>query len=393
MTEHDDQDLERIVRAGLAHHAEHAPHDLGATVPTRRTGQVRRRWVLPAAVAAAAIAIPVGVWGFGHGRPTPTPPAGGVTGSAPTTSPSSGATRLDTADWRVESYGGIQVRVPADWGWGGAPTDPLGDGQAMDCGATRAFVVPGGSAYESAPAGTPFVGRPVMMTDACSTGTDVHPTVDAVWIGAPVKDGTQTYADGTVRETRTVNGVTVTVFAADPALRSAILGTAEPAEVDADNCPASPPAVSADQYLRAGSQGTLGRVSICLYQQNAQGPTLLWSGSALGSGVAAYDLAMTAALTAGPAKATKADDFQQIYLGRDYGPGPADGPMQRWDRVDFDGHGIATVDAKGKVVSVPLTDAVVAPWARDQPGLRAYAVGPRLADPAGIAGYFRGMLG
>ena len=25
------------------------------------------------------------------------------------------------ADWRYESYDGVQVRVPPDWGWGGAP--------------------------------------------------------------------------------------------------------------------------------------------------------------------------------------------------------------------------------------------------------------------------------
>lgn len=392
MSTHDDHDLERIVRAGLAHHADNAPYDLGAPLPAQHSSRLRRGRLRPAAAAASAIAIPLGVWAFGHRSPPPTPPAGPAA-TASTASTTASAEPIDTSDWRVESYGSVQIRVPTTWGWGGAPTDPLGDGQLADCGATRAFVAPGDTAYESAPAGTAFVGRPVMMTDVCAGGGDPHPTVDAVWLGAAVKDGTQTYADGTVRETRTVNGVTVTVFSADTALRRAILGTAEPGDVDANNCPAAPPEISADQYLRAGTEGTLSRVSVCLYQRQPRGMTLLWSGSSSGTGVAAYDRAMTAALAAGPSKATKPDEFQQLYLGRDYGPGPADGPMLRWDRVDFDGHGIATVDADGNTLSVPLTEAVVGPWASGQAPLKAYAVGPRLADPAGIAGYFRGMLG
>ena len=43
------------------------------------------------------------------------------------------------ADWRYESYDGVQVQVPATWGFGGAPLHAdFFHGRLASCGANQA---------------------------------------------------------------------------------------------------------------------------------------------------------------------------------------------------------------------------------------------------------------
>ena len=98
-------------------------------------------------------------------------------------------------DWRYESYEGVQVRVPSDWGWGGAP---MGSGDQLSlCGDQRAAVVPNIDGLRLTDH-SPFVGRPVMMSDACQVRRrrpEPGRQAPAVWFGSPMPVGTDTSGD------------------------------------------------------------------------------------------------------------------------------------------------------------------------------------------------------
>ena len=415
MTKHtyDDADLERMIRDGLRHHAGDAPSDLGAPLPgsggSRSSGVAtaaavppsspRWRWVLPAAAAVAALAVPGAILVANTLRDNDsgvTDPVAGASRSASTgadssttsESPKTAATADGRpagipADWRPESYGGVQLWVPPTWGWGGAPMAPdWGNGEVLDCSEGRAFTVPGSSAYEFVPDGVPYVGRPVMMTDACVGSPDVHPKVDAVWFDAAgVKAGTESYPDGVVRETRSVGEVTVTVFSKDAALRERILGSASSVTVDANGCPASPPDVIRDS-TPAGPTAPAS-LGICVYA--AKG--LLWSGAVGAKAAAAYGKAAgphaPGATAGGPANRRGEDE---VYLRL----ADAAGRM-RWDRYDA-AIGVLSPTDSGTVL-VPATVANTAPWAKDNGGVKAYVIGGGTALDAALQQYFRGILG
>lgn len=387
-TTDDDRNLEGLVRAALAHHATLAPTTLRAGLPQHAAARPRTRWLLPAAAAVVAIGIPLG-WVVAHrapGNAPGTPPAGTTAASSPATP----GRHLDTSTWRIESYAGVEVRVPPEWGWGGAPTDPTGDGALFDCGATRAFVGPRDLTYESV-ADIPFVGRPVMMSDACGGDPAIHPTVDAVWLGAASDDGTEAYADGQVRETRTVDGVTVTVFARDADLRTTILDSARSVEVDGNGCPRTIPDQHRDSTWTADDTPTA--VSICLYGRpdNPQDQSLLWSGR-VGADRAARYAAAAGPGAKGAHAVTTVDwtaEIDRIYLALT-GPGDIGSAPVRWDRYSAT-RGVLSPDGAGSVLTPP-TLADTAPWAEGSGGVKAYAVGGFVADPA-LSRFFRGLLG
>lgn len=434
MTTHDDGDLERIFRAGLTHHAQEAPTELSRPVPSAPTVRTTRslgagspsvdsdlstgadhgpgaavelprprahsswRWTLPAAAAVAVLAIPLGAQLRSLSEPaTPTAAVGG-----PTTPGTAGPSAADPAgrpdgipaNWRPESYGGVQIWVPSTWGWGGTPITPEWGGGRMDCSELRAFTIPGSSDYEFVPDTTPYVGRPVMMTDACGDGgPDAHPLVEAAWLGAPVEVGTQTYADGVVRETRLVGGVTVTAFGKDTDRIHQILDSARAVAIDANGC-------VAEQSGQPPSTTTISSaesLSVCVYDttQTSTGTGGLLYSMTLGAEQAtAYRKATVAAVagrsTGGPVTAEGSTTSVLIGL---HGQDDSGGDAIRWDVLQGARLLVpAPGSPGGSAVQLPLTKALVAPWASNQGGIKAYVVGPRPLVPE-VAPYFRGILG
>lgn len=197
-----DEDLETLVRDALAGRADDADVTAPVLARARRVAAARRRtrWAVGAA-AAAVVAVVGGV---------AVVTAGGDRGGEPRPAESDTTAPVGPEEWRAESYGGVTVRVPADWGYGGAPiVDAEGAGI---CGPGAA---PG------------YVGRPILMSDACTGYPELwEPRTPYVWLGADIDPGVLRLADGYVQETvRAPSGTTVTVGSDDPSLRSAVLAS------------------------------------------------------------------------------------------------------------------------------------------------------------------------
>lgn len=384
-----DDELERIMREGLAHHAAAAPERLeeSAAVPSRR-----RRW--PAVAAAAAVAVvgvAVGVQllgDSGDGEPHGTDRVAIAPGTPDT--------------WRVESYGGVQVRVPNDWGWGGAPMrdfDPE-EHRPIDCGAAP-FVTPGSADYEFVPQDTPYVGRPVMMTDVCTiiglegAPDPGPPRADSVWLDAfGVEPGTERLRNGYVRQTVRVGAGTVTVTSDDADLRARILDTAEAVDVDANGC-------ATDAEWADVPGGTLREVepdslSVCSYLTFQGETTLVWSAQGDAAAAAEYAEAVEASSsTYDPRRlCTEQPDGEWLAIGVN----GADGETA-WTGVVMDqcAQILWQYRAQGDpeaVAASPVVPRTAAPWAGSW--ARAYVAGPSgWGDYAGKdgAGFFRGYLG
>ena len=325
--------------------------------PPRRRG--RSTWV--AALAVLALVVTVAV----VGRATRTPP--GVI-----TYPSVHA----PADWRYESYAGVQVRVPAAWGFGGAPlrADFFG-GRLGACGANQAAVRSTADHAAYVTSATPFVGRPSKMTDACVPwGSDGSlPSTDAVWFGSPLAVGVKGVGS-VVAETRAIGGQHVTVFSGESALRRQILGTAEVVDVDGNGCP-----TRAVQVASPGPDSLAPTsLSVCVYSQDTGTTALLWSGRVDARSAQAYADAVQHAGRARSA-CTPIPSGRWVALGL-HGDGGT-----RWDVVDLH---CGAIERTGG--AAPLSRATVRDWARD--GVTAYAVAPS-GLPRSVAAYFHPALG
>ena len=372
MPEYDDATLERVMREGLEFHAGSASTGL-ATPPGRDRHVVRRgrRWL---AVAAAAAVVVAGGVSFAalHGSGSDDGQVAVDPGTVP-------------ADWRYESYDGVQVRVPPTWGWGGTPT--TSGGTITSCGdSTKAVVVPDTVGAEPV-RGRPFVGRPVMMSDACqvSDGEPAVPATDAVWFGSPLPLGTRTSGDQ-VAQTIAAGGQHVTVFAGNDTLRAEIVSTVEAVRVDGNGCPTAP--VAAPAPRPQGDPSPQG-LSVCVYDQDR----LLWSASkdaqAAGDYVTAFEQATSGYDAAESCPLKRAE--QWVAVGVEYAAAPT-----RWDIADFTCRTLVGSYDVGETeparYEAPLTPATVGPWAGG--GIKAYVAGPGVpsaGDP--LASYFRGMLG
>jgi hypothetical protein len=371
MPEYDDETLELIMREGLESRAASAATQL-IDPPGPRGGVVRRpRRRLVALAAAAAVAVTGGVsfaalHSGGPGQVAVDP------GQVP-------------ADWRYESYQGVQVRVPPTWGWGGEPTGS-GD-QLIQCGDPVA-VVPetDGAATQD---GMPYVGRPVMMSDACQgglAGSALWPQASAVWLGSPLPAGTDTAADGRVATTVAVGGQHVTVFSTDAGLRAQILSTAEAATVDGNGCPSDPIRVPAPGPVDDRAPASM---SVCVYDEGR----LLWSSRHDAQQAADYvDAFERASATYDPSSLCSSEPAGQwVAIGVDYGVAGT-----RWDIANFECPalvGTYTYGSRGKQspTQAPLTPLTVSPWAGG--GVKAYVAGPVDPHSADLSPYFRGMLG
>jgi hypothetical protein len=372
MTEYDDDTLEQIMREGLEFRAGSAATTL-ADPPGRDPHAVRRgrgRWV--AAAAAAAVVV-----------------AGGVTYVAVHGSnPDDGQIAVDPgqvpSNWRYESFDGVQVRVPPEWGWGGAP---MGSGdQVTTCGSPVAAALPNIDGVQSLDHAA-FVGRPVMMSDACQAGEGAlaWPTVSAVWFDSPLPIGTDRSGDQ-VATTIEVGSQAVTVFAGNDTLRAEILSTAETVAVDGNGCPASPVATPAPGPADHSSPTGL---SVCVYDQGR----LLWSAAKDAQAAGAYATAFSQATALFDyAKACQLKPSEQwVAIGVDYAGAPT-----RWDIADFGCQVLVgsyvTGAGQPSQYEAPLVPSTVSPWAGG--GVKAYVVGPGVTsadDP--LASFFRGVLG
>lgn len=381
--QYDDERLGRIMRAGLHERAAGVGDRLSQ--PARAGHRSRAPWLLgvaATAVAVAVVGVPLTLQAVDDQGPRDHRGAAATDPALPPGAPD---------DWRVESYGGIQVRVPPTWGWGGAPfEESWTGGDVIGCGSTTAFVVPGSDDYEFVDQDTPFVGRPAMMTDACE-GYDLRftfPQVDAVWLDSPIGVGVRDLRGGQVAETVEVGDLRATVFSRDDELRRRILGTAEAVAVDGNGCPNRP------GMMPRADRGSLvpESMSACLYDTEGGTTTLVWSGirSARQASdyVAAYD-ARSAAYD--PLRVCGAPaSGQWIALGIHGTDGGT-----RWDVVSFEcGQVVAAYrSAAGEVApaAAPLAEDTVRPWAGG--GVRAYAWGPTRGAGGKMDDFFRGILG
>ncbi|QIX25774.1 hypothetical protein ncot_03575 [Nocardioides sp. JQ2195] len=390
MTEqHSDQELERIMRQGLVDRAAHAADALEEPMRTRPPRP--RGWLGVAAVAAAVVVGGPLVWHFA-----------GADQRSPAPDDRVAADSGKPASWRVESYGGVQVRVPPTWGWGGAPMANLdaGDERPLDCGAA-AFVRPGSSDYETVPRDTPYVGRPVMMTDACAiVGLEnapaaPAPAADSVWLDAAgVEVGTTELGDGYVRETVEVGRGTVTVTSDDPALRARILATAEAVDVDDNGC-------RADATWSDVPAGDLRDVdpeslSVCAYETVGGETMLVWSTRRDARAATAYgDAVELSSATYDPIRlCTEQPEGQWLAVGvngKDGRTAWTAAVMGECAQIQW--HYRAQGDPESLAAS-PVIPRTVKPWGGSE--ARAYLVGPvKWREYAGKegAGMFRGILG
>ena len=202
------------------------------------------------------------------------------------------------SDWRVESYAGVQVRVPVTWGFGGSPvrSDSFRGRHLGGCGANEAAVLSSADDATYASSVTPFVGRPAVMTDRCVPwGSDgVLPRSEAVWFASPLAVGVE-HVGSQVAETRAVGSQKVSVFAGSSALRRKILGTAEVVRVDGNGCPTR----AVQQPTRGPAGLEPSSMSVCVYSEDTGAPELMWSGHTTEPPARSYADAVARAAPAG----------------------------------------------------------------------------------------------
>ena len=118
----DDTSLEEAFRTGLQRRADDVDTAVDLLGPARSAaaGRRRRAWVAGSVgLAAAALVTAAVVQSVGDEPERGTPVADAPSEPLPT-------------EWRTEAWHGLQVEVPADWGWGGAP-DACGVGAVLGC--------------------------------------------------------------------------------------------------------------------------------------------------------------------------------------------------------------------------------------------------------------------
>ncbi|GAA4949833.1 hypothetical protein [Actinoplanes utahensis] len=201
-------------------------------------------------------------------------------------SPSSSSSELLPSGWRWESYGGVQVGVPGEFGWAGR-------GTRLEAWCVRSDV----------PDKPPVVARPtVTPAIACGDGEDrLENTGTVVAFGDPPeeRDGVEDRGD---RTTVRIAGVEV-VIQAEKELRRRIAATVHRVRTDAYGCPATHP-ISAKPDLRplpATDVATLRDVtalSLCRYELGPSGAFLI-AGSRLEGPAAGQALAQIVQAPAG----------------------------------------------------------------------------------------------
>ncbi|NYJ02034.1 hypothetical protein HNR19_002732 [Nocardioides thalensis] len=371
-----DQELEQVLRAGLAARAEEA--DTTAPVVDRARADVgrrrRTRWSMVGAAAAVTVI------------------AGGasvvaVTGNEP---PDFVPLEVDrtpgTADreWRTEYWADVAVDVPADWGYGGAPSSGRG---RVACYPTPMVTADGEhlERLRSKPEVSGYVGRPITMTDSCAgyvAGAPFEANGPFVWLGAAVPPGV-IERDGFVQETVEVNGTTLTVGTTDDALRERILSTARGGEICAAYLDRIP---RADYAMTDEGRGDLLHAEVCAYHRSDDGDYRLSYARTLNAAVAEETYA---AAEAAPRATVDCDDdpFEFVVVQATYDDPFGSEVLQRTAIYTMGCGG--SVDVGDRWSTHTMTPQSAAPWATH--GIPATVYGPSSAP--WVYDYFIGPQG
>ncbi len=373
-----DERLEQAFRDGLRRHAADAPTELRDGIPSnagpspRLPGRRRTIWLAAAAAAAVAVGVPIALQrGDGLGVATTPSPTSAASTPPPTSraTPSAGP----GPGWRTESYAGVELSVPDDWGWGGTPVNP-GAGDPGVCEVRGATVSPDGTRDPNARMRLPFVGRPVLQSDACSAvaPADARPDVDAVWFGSPLPVGRTSGARPS--RTMSVGGQRVSVFTADADLADRVLGSAHAVSIDANGCPTGEPT---DGEVAQTGPSTL---VVCAYR----GDRLMFGVTRGADAAAAWLAALGAGQDATPVPCPTEPVAERVWVR------VAGAKATFWQQIDLGA--CNRVFLSGRVLA--LTPALITPWSG--PESKVYLVGP---DPGAgeldprMYESFRGVLG
>jgi DNA-directed RNA polymerase specialized sigma24 family protein len=299
--------VEQVSRV-LQEYGETAPRALAPAERARACARRRRRHRLAAAGAAAALVLPVG-WALATGDGTPT--------RGPRVALGSVLSAAALGGWRWESWGGVQVQVPADWG-------------RVDLTQWCVSTGPGGTAID----------RPQLRgTHApCSLHANGRPTHNGGLLVRRADDGPRLsraeVAPNAYARSRTVGGVTLTVVDVDPAVGSTILASAEVVGPrDVNGCrPRRDSVRSALSANRPPDEaipraGSLVAVSVCRYGLTGwPRPTLLssrlLSGRPADRVVAALDAAPAEPRSSAPGDCrVPAQEFAVLELWAGYSTG------------------------------------------------------------------------
>jgi hypothetical protein len=239
----DDTSLEEAFRTGLQRRADDVDTAVDVLGPARSAARGRRRraWVAGSVgLAAAALVTAAVVQSVGDEPERGTPVADAPSEPLPT-------------EWRTEAWHGLQVEVPADWGWGGAPDA---------CGVGAVLGYPYGERSGMA-ASSPYVGRPISNTDACGSVPET-PGADFVWLDPEWPLGVRELGDGYVSETVDVEGSRLTVTTDNPLLRAHILESARRPEGCAPSLTEAP---AVESMLMEGMRNP-SSAQVCAYARD-----------------------------------------------------------------------------------------------------------------------------
>ncbi len=274
------------------------------------------------------------------------------------------------AKWRTEHWRDLQVDVPAEWAYGGAPMEG-GGGGPVACYAI-AMVTSSGERTSESDRTEPYVGRPITLTDVCQVypfiGPDAGtPQAPSVWLGAHVRPGSIDRGDGWTQETVEVNGTTLTVTTDDPDLRERILGSA----VGGETCLSEIEPAYDDTFVRTvgGDPREAETLTVCAYRlfDEDSGIAPLVYAEQLGrDSVTDYLDSIEGAEPEDQCPSTDIVEAEWVSLEL----GDAEGDVIRRDVVHLvcPGIDVGAEDAGG-FVNVELTPARTAPWSHN--GLRA----------------------
>jgi hypothetical protein len=256
----------QLVRNSLYEHAALARTDVDfvreAKAVARRRRRLRRTGLVSAIVVIGAV-VPLAVVLKPGSERNEKPASTTVTDERPFKG-------VDTSDWRVESYRGVELSVPRFWSWGATPPS-----RTKPCGP---FFDARTDAFRHAMFDVGYVGRPdaVAWWQVCRN-PPVEPHTPYVWFDSPLSVGSEMVSSSATlvmrRTTVIVNGIRVTVADNNSGERAAILGTVRTVAVDSNGCPtgyvtSGRPLLArgADQPQAAFSKiGVAQGASVCLY--------------------------------------------------------------------------------------------------------------------------------
>jgi hypothetical protein len=208
--------------------------------------------------------------------------------------------------------------------------------------------------------GTPWVGRPIMLSDVCLGEPYPTPEAPYVWLGADVEPGVVELGDGYVQETVETFGTTLTVATDDPALRQQIIDSAQPTV----GCPSRiETAPRVDSMLTEG-MGRVDYAQLCAYARGGFGFDLTYAVSLDAAAATATHVGVYAGQrqTSPELCDSRAELVTIMFVGEDrYGSDPVTQDVVIAPQCQ------EVQGAPGQVS--PLADGAMLPWSRN--GLQA----------------------